>query len=123
MTGHGNRRASAFSEHARQVAAHDPALAIQMGIGRPDLPRTFHGDLADINRLEAAKLAKFTRLRRSEAYHIVADRLHRGPFHSPDDLVLRGLITPERMQRVRPQLIAIPPVPQPAPSTPVPPYS
>jgi DNA uptake protein ComE-like DNA-binding protein len=118
-----DHRKLALSEHARQVAAHDSALALQMGVGRPDLPRAFHGGLVDINHVEAAKLAKFTRLRRAEAHRVVADRIQRGPFLSPDDLVTRGLITRKRMQRIRPRLIAIPPVPQAGPAPWARPYS
>ncbi|NMO55548.1 transcriptional regulator [Actinoplanes sp. TBRC 11911] len=105
----GRNRRGVHREHALQIAAHDPALARQMGIGRPDLPRAFHGGLIDINHMDGAGLARYTRLGRAAAQRIVADRYQRGPFRSPDDLVARGLITAGRMRRLRPRLIAVPP--------------
>jgi DNA-binding SARP family transcriptional activator len=97
-------------EHARQLAAYDPAGARQMGIGRPDLSRGFDdGGLIDINHVTGNDFARFGRLDRAAAHRIVADRIARGPFQRPEDLVARGLISVKTMRRLEPKLIAIPP--------------
>jgi DNA-binding SARP family transcriptional activator len=105
-----NGRDWMLREHARQLAAHDPAGARQIGIGRPDLPRSFDdGGLIDINHVTGNDFAKFGRLDRAAAHRIIADRIERGPFQRPEDLLARGLISTKTMRRLEPKLIAIPP--------------
>ena len=97
-------------EQAREFAARDPAAARHLGIGRPDLPRGFDdGGLIDVNHMPGAEFAQIARLTRAEAHRIVVDRIERGPFHRPEDLVERGLVSLRTMRRLRPVLIAIQP--------------
>jgi len=97
-------------EQARQFAAMDPARAVYLAIGRPDMHRSYDdGGLIDINNVPSADLARATRLAMPEAHRIVADRLQRGPFQRPDELLQRGLVSERTMRRLAPRLIALPP--------------
>jgi DNA-binding SARP family transcriptional activator/DNA uptake protein ComE-like DNA-binding protein len=84
-------------DQARQLIAAHPEIAVQLGVGRPDLPRTFDdGGLVDINRVPGAMLAKLPGISGEQARRIVADRTRHGPLISPDELVARRLL-PERV--------------------------
>ena len=76
------------------------------------------GDLAraERHRQVAARLGQEARapgLPMSPARAIVSDRVARGPFLRPEDLVLRGLITVRTVRRLAPRLICVPPGPAP----------
>jgi hypothetical protein len=79
-------------EYGRQLAAEHPLIARQLGIGRPDLPNQFEdGGLIDINDAPEAVLRTLPGVSAEQAALIVADRAHRGPFRSLEDLAARGL--------------------------------
>ncbi|TCN44308.1 DNA-binding SARP family transcriptional activator [Kribbella orskensis] len=79
-------------QYARQLAAEHPQIARQLGIGRPDLPNQFEdGGLIDINDAPEAVLRTLPGVSAEQAALIVADRTHRGPFRSLEDLSGRGL--------------------------------
>jgi hypothetical protein len=107
-------RAKTLREQARQFAAFDPARAVQVGVGRPDmLTRSFDdGGLIDLNRLGAFELASAMRMPIDQAQKIVYDRATRGPFAHPGELVTRGLVTQRLLRRNAYRLICIPPVAQ-----------
>lgn len=79
-------------QYARQLAAEHPQIARQLGIGRPDLPNRFEdGGLIDINDAPEPVLRTLPGVSAEQAALIVADRTHRGTFHSFEDLSARGL--------------------------------
>jgi len=101
---------------ARQFAAFDPGQALRLRIGRPDLMRGYDdGGLVDLNHAPGHELARLPGLSSEEAHRIVLDRLNRGPYAQPDDLVTRGLIAPKSLHRLASWLVCIPPQPAPAP--------
>jgi DNA-binding SARP family transcriptional activator len=105
-----NRQARARRELARQFAAADPAGARQTGIGRPDLLRTFDdGGLLDLNHAPGTEIARLRGVGPAEAHRIVLDRVSRGPFRQPADLVARGLLSEKALRRIEPWLICVPP--------------
>ena len=72
---------------ARAIAIRDPALARQLGIGRPDLRRDYDdGGLVDANSAPAAVLAALPGMTPELAGKAVELRAVRGPFVSADDL-------------------------------------
>jgi SARP family transcriptional regulator, regulator of embCAB operon len=102
------RRTWALRELARQVAAHEPAHARQIGIGRPMQLRNYSdGGLVDINHASAAELAALTGVGPILAHHIIYDRDQRGPFRSVDDLVQRGLLPARLLHRIADRLVCI----------------
>ncbi|WP_165554423.1 BTAD domain-containing putative transcriptional regulator [Kribbella capetownensis] len=87
------RLAGAHRRVAREIAARSPLDAQRLGIGRPDLPRTFDdGGLVDPNHVPAALLARVPGISSQHAALIVIDRTQRGPFTSLEDLSQRGLL-------------------------------
>jgi hypothetical protein len=97
-------------DEARHFAAFDPGHALRLGIGRPDLPRSYDdGGLIDINHVPGHVLARLGGLSSDDAHRIVMDRLHRGPYARPEDLVMRGLLEPKALHRLASRLICVPP--------------
>ncbi|MBO3739772.1 BTAD domain-containing putative transcriptional regulator [Actinoplanes flavus] len=95
---------------ARQFAAVHPGGARQAGIGRPDLLRSFDdGGLVDLNHAPPQEIARLRGVTPIEAHRIALDRYERGPYHSPDDLARRGLLTDRTLHRIQPWLICVPP--------------
>ena len=95
---------------ARQFATFDPGQALRLGIGRPDLTRAYDdGGLVDVNHVPGHELARLSGLSPQEAHRIVMDRVSRGPYALPEDLVMRGLLTPRTLHRIASRLICIPP--------------
>jgi hypothetical protein len=66
-------------EEARKMWTSDPALARELGIGRPDLHRGFDdGGLVDVNSAPAAVIASVCGIDQQQAETIVAARQARG---------------------------------------------
>lgn len=66
-------------EEARKMWAADPALAHELGVGRPDLRRGFDdGGLVDLNGAPAEVIAGVCGIAREQAEAIVTARLARG---------------------------------------------
>lgn len=82
-------RRRGLREQARELATRDPALARQLGIGRPDLRRDYDdGGLVDVNHAPAAVLAILPGMTPDLAARAVELRATRGAFVSADDLAL-----------------------------------
>ena len=59
--------------HARHIVQADPALARELRIGRPDLPREYDdGGLVDVNRVPGAVLAAQLGLTQQEVTNVIA---------------------------------------------------
>jgi hypothetical protein len=66
-------------EEARRMWSSDPALARELGVGRPDLGRGFDdGGLVDLNSVPATVLARVCAVAPAQAEAIVAAREARG---------------------------------------------
>ncbi|MDN3294986.1 hypothetical protein QWM81_13170 [Streptomyces ficellus] len=72
---------------ARRLLEQDPALARELRIGRPDLPRRFDdGGLVDVNHVPAAVLAGLPGFTPEMAEHVVRVRDERHGFAYPQEL-------------------------------------
>ncbi len=88
-------------EQYRNLARRDPNLARTMGVGRPDLARSFSdGGLLDLNSLSAEALSRFGALSTEEAKEIVAARQY-VRLASLDDLLARCRLTEPTVARLR----------------------
>ncbi|MGY1780357.1 hypothetical protein [Geodermatophilus sp. SYSU D01036] len=76
-------------DEARSLFARDPALARELGIGRPDLRRGYDdGGLVDINTAPAAVIASGLELDTATADAIVGARSLRGGYYALSELFI-----------------------------------
>jgi hypothetical protein len=74
-------------EQARAIAAGDPALARELRIGRPDLPRQFDdGGLIDVNHVPEQVLVERLGFSPAEAARVVEARERLGGFSSAEEV-------------------------------------
>jgi DNA uptake protein ComE-like DNA-binding protein len=73
-------------ERARRLVRENPALAAEMGVGRPDLPGATDAGLIDINNASAAALATLPGVDDELATKIVETRAAVSGFSSVEDL-------------------------------------
>ncbi|WP_436494553.1 ComEA family DNA-binding protein [Actinokineospora sp. HUAS TT18] len=86
-------------DEARALAERDPLMARELGIGRPDLSRTYDdGGLVDLAAAPADAIAAFCGLAVADAERVVAAR---GVFSSVDELLVVVELPIEAWERVR----------------------
>jgi hypothetical protein len=73
-------------ERARRLARERPALALEMGVGRPDLPNAQDAGLVDLNNAPAAAIAGLPGVDDALAAQIVRARADTHGFSSVEDL-------------------------------------
>lgn len=95
----GAQRRRELRAEARAMVGRDPALAIELGIGRPDLGRGFDdGGLIDLNSAPVELLAKMSGLGGDRAPALVRVREQTGPFISVEDAVIRSDLPPHLVE-------------------------
>lgn len=88
-------------EQARALAAEDPALARELRIGRPDVPRTYDdGGLVDVNHAPREIIEALPGMTPEIADRIVRRRAQTGGFVSVEEMALDADVPPD----VLPQL-------------------
>ncbi len=95
---------------AREILHHDPALAAELRIGRPDLDRTYDdGGLIDVNHVPAETLVAALEMHPIVAAEIVDVRSLRSGFFSADDLLVSvDSVNPDWLDVVRDRLVFVP---------------
>jgi hypothetical protein len=89
-------------QHARVLAQDNPALARELGIGRPDVPHDYdEGGLVDVNHVPGDVLASGLGLTASESAAIVTARDQLGRFSSPEELSVYAQLPPDRVETLR----------------------
>jgi Helix-hairpin-helix motif len=71
---------------ARRLAHADPARALELGVGRPDLPDSFDGGLVDLNNAPLKTIQRVPGISRGLAKSIVRMREEVDGFSSLEDL-------------------------------------
>jgi hypothetical protein len=91
---------------ARHLVATNPALARDLMIGRPDLPRGYDdGGLVDVNHVPGAVLGSGLGLTADEVTGVLAARNNLGRFTSADELCAYTQLSPERVDELRELMI------------------
>ncbi|WP_306215997.1 hypothetical protein [Actinoplanes sp. RD1] len=93
---------------ARQLMQHDPGMAWELRIGRPDLQGRQYDDggLIDVNHVPADWLAHVLDLPQALAEEIMEVRTRRHGLNTADELVVYcDGMTPERLDRIRDFLV------------------
>ncbi|MGW5052765.1 ComEA family DNA-binding protein [Actinokineospora sp. NPDC004072] len=92
-------------QQARELAARDPMMARELGIGRPDHPRTYDdGGLVDLAAAPAQAIAATVGLSQAEAERIVAAQ---GRFSSVDELLVVVDLPIDAWDRIRDRGVVI----------------
>jgi hypothetical protein len=92
--------------HARHIVQTNPALARELRIGRPDLPRGYDdGGLVDVNRVPGAVLAAQLGLTQQEVTNVIAARDKLGRFTGADELRDETALSPGRVDELRDLMI------------------
>jgi hypothetical protein len=93
-------------KEARHLVATNLALARDLKIGRPDLPRDYDdGGLVDVNHVPGAVLASALALAPSEVTDVLAARRKLGRFGSADELCAYTQLSPDRVDELRDLMI------------------
>jgi hypothetical protein len=92
----------------QRIAAEQPDLAVELGIGRPDRPGAQHAGLVDVNNVPAATLAQLPGIDDALATRIVELRAELNGFASVHDL--GGLIDLDgnAVERLRDRVVFLP---------------
>jgi hypothetical protein len=93
-------------KEARRLAETDPALARDLHIGRPDVPRDYDdGGLVDVNHVPGAVLATGLGLTPDEVTDVIAARDKLGKFTSADEVCAYTDLSPDRVDELRDLMI------------------
>jgi hypothetical protein len=93
-------------QHAKAIVARDPALAHELRIGRPDLPRQFDdGGLIDVNRVPEQVLVDRLGLAPAEAARMVQARDRLGGFTSVEEISAFAEIPDAKIDMLRERLV------------------
>jgi DNA uptake protein ComE-like DNA-binding protein len=82
----GARERLAQREKALKLAREDPQLALEAGVGRPDLPGAYDGGLVDLNHAPVGVISCLPTFDKELAGRVVAARELVGGFASLEDL-------------------------------------
>jgi DNA uptake protein ComE-like DNA-binding protein len=96
-------------QEARMLAASDPALAHELGIGRPDLPRAYDdGGLIDVNSAPPPVLAMLPGMTTELVERLVERRDEQGGFFSAEELAVDIDLPPDLLPRLAEYAIFLP---------------
>jgi Helix-hairpin-helix motif len=91
---------------ARAIASRDTALARELRIGRPDLPRQFDdGGLVDVNHVPAQVLIDRLALSPAQAAQVVEARDRLGGFAGTEELIAFTELSPEAVDGLQEHLV------------------
>jgi hypothetical protein len=95
-------------ERGRQLARDRPELALEMGIGRPDLPDAQAAGLVDVNNAPAAVLARLPGVDDALATRIVEARAGIDGFTAVEDLGLALDLDGNLVEDLRDRVVFLP---------------
>ncbi|TDD60330.1 helix-hairpin-helix domain-containing protein, partial [Actinomadura rubrisoli] len=88
-------------DEARALAAEDPALAHELRIGRPDLPRTYDdGGLVDVNHAPPEVLAGLPGMTPEIVERVVLRRDEQGTFVSAEEMAVDADVPPDALPQI-----------------------
>jgi hypothetical protein len=102
------RRRMEERRRARELVRSDPALARELGVGRPDVPGATPMGVVDVNHAEADALAKLPDVDPELAERIVAVREEVDGFSSAEDLGIVMDLEPGVIDSLREHAVIVP---------------
>lgn len=95
-------------EQARQLLADDPGLAVELCIGRPDLPRAYDdGGLIDVNHVPGPTLALLPGMTDELVQRVLNVRENQGGFVSAEEMGIDADLPPDVVQRLAEYVVFI----------------
>lgn len=91
-----------------ELARRDPARAVALGVGRPDLPDTRHGHVVDLNHVPADVITTLPGVGDDLAAEIVKVREELGGFDSVEDLGALMALHPRIVEAMRTRAVTLP---------------
>jgi DNA uptake protein ComE-like DNA-binding protein len=89
----------ALREQSRALIAEDPVLAVELRIGRPDLPRAYDdGGLVDVNHVPGPTLGLLPGMTEELAERVLRVRKEQGGFVSVEELAVDADLPPDLVQ-------------------------
>ena len=99
----------ALRQQYRDLALRDPALAREIGVGRPHLGRELDdGGLLDLNSVPAETLVRVAELTEEQAAEVVRLRTERQGLTTVDELVVYGQLPPMVVDHLREYAVFLP---------------
>lgn len=98
----------ATRQRARQLAASNPALALEMGVGRPDKAGATDAGLIDVNHASISALMKLPGVTEEIATQIIHARRELGAFSSLEDMGTTLDLDGHLVEGMREQAIFLP---------------
>ena len=95
-------------EKARRLAVQNPQLALEAGVGRPDLPGSYHAGLVDINHAPFEVVAQLPGVDAELARRLIAAREEIGGFSSLEDLGSVLDLEGDETERLRTHIVCLP---------------
>lgn len=93
-------------QQARELAEHNPVLARELGIGRPDVPHDYDdGGLVDVNQVPGDALASSLGFTPAESAAVISARERLGRFSSVEELSVYAQLPLGRVEAVRDLLL------------------
>jgi hypothetical protein len=93
---------------ALELARENPALAVEAGVGRPDVRGAFHGEVVDVNNASAPAIAGLPGVGRRLASRIVRVREEVGGFSSLEELGMLLDLPGDEVERLRGLVVFLP---------------
>lgn len=93
--------------YGRELLARNPALARQVGVGRPDLPGADSYGLVDVNHADGRALAQLPGIAQEQAERVAAFCAEGGSFVSVEDLGLFLDLPPASVEGLRDKAVFV----------------
>ncbi len=104
----GARERLAQREKALKLAREDPQLALDAGVGRPDLPGAYDGGLIDLNHAPIEVIACLPTFDKELAGRVIAARERIGGFASLEDLGTMLDLPGDQVEDLRHHVVFLP---------------
>jgi hypothetical protein len=95
-------------ERSLELARDDPAHARELGIGRPDLPGVYHGEVVDVNNASVEAIARLPGFSKKLARRTVEIREEIDGFDSVYDLADFVDLSPSAIERLENRVVFLP---------------
>ena len=102
------RNAIEERRNAQRLALIEPQTALEMGVGRPDVPGAVHMGVVDVNNAGIVALAELPGLSRALADEIAAARVQIDGFRSLEDLGTVLRLDADTVDDLRPYVVFLP---------------